>query len=554
METHSQGRIHKGTAWIWLSAAAVALALLMILTLLLILLLRGGAHFWPAPITALTYLEQDGRETPLLVQTLRRQSVPAQQLYEAGITDFGRDGHIERQLVRLGQRELAGDDLRWLLLPQIQQAQQPAQVWVLERRRWGPLFAYPHQLRQGDQTLAEAGADGFAEQVHQQLLHHRQQQRELQARERREAGQLNQQLERLRLELRRLQDTPASARHLELETRQRQLWQQAQVLRAELNAEHQRLADTHLLMRLPDGALHAQPLVDIIAISQPNALNGGQKLLHALHNGWRFLSEYPREANTEGGIFPALFGTVTMVLLMSVMVTPVGVLAAIYLHEYARQNLLTRLIRICVYNLAGIPSIVFGVFGLGFFIYVAGAGIDRHFFADTLPAPTYGTPGLFWVSLTLALLTLPVVIVAMEEGLSRIPHSLREGSLALGATHTETLRRVVLPLATPAMMTGLILAVARAAGEVAPLMLVGVVKMAPSLPVDDLFPHIHPERKIMHLGYHIFDVAFQSPNAEGALSLAFATALVLVLLIILLNLAAISIRNRLRERFKHYYD
>jgi phosphate transport system permease protein len=265
---------------------------------------------------------------------------------------------------------------------------------------------------------------------------------------------------------------------------------------------------------------------------------------------WEFLSAEPREANTEGGVFPAIFGTVMMVLLMSIIVTPFGVVAAVYLREYARQGFVTRTIRIAVNNLAGVPSIVYGVFGLGFFVYFVGGEMDQLFFPAALPSPTFGTPGLMWASLTLALLTLPVVIVATEEGLARIPKALREGSLALGATRAETLWRVVLPMASPAMMTGLILAVARAAGEVAPLMLVGVVKLAPTLPVDGNYPFIHLDQKFMHLGFHIYDVGFQSPNVEAARPLVYATALLLVGLIALLNLTAVSLRNRLRERYK----
>jgi phosphate transport system permease protein len=213
-----------------------------------------------------------------------------------------------------------------------------------------------------------------------------------------------------------------------------------------------------------------------------------------------------------------------------------------------------RLIRISVYNLAGVPSIVYGVFGLGFFVYFLGGNIDRLFYEAALPSPTFGTPGLFWASLTLALLTLPIVIVSTEEGLARIPSTIRQGSLALGATKAETLWKVVIPLATPAMMTGLILAIARAAGEVAPLMLVGVVKLAPTLPVDGTFPFLHLERKIMHLGFHIYDVGFQSPNVEAARPLVYATALILVILIVILNLTAISIRNHLRERYRSASD
>jgi phosphate transport system permease protein len=262
-----------------------------------------------------------------------------------------------------------------------------------------------------------------------------------------------------------------------------------------------------------------------------------------------FVLGEPREANTEGGIFPAIFGTVLMVIIMSIVVTPFGVVAAVYLHEYAKQGLLNRIIRIAVNNLAGVPSIVYGVFGLGFFVYFVGGNIDQWLFPEALPTPTLGTPGLLWSSLTLALLTVPVVIVATEEGLARVPQAIREGSLALGATKAETLWRTVMPMATPAMMTGLILAIARAAGEVAPLMLVGVVKLAPSLPLDGNFPFLHLDRKFMHLGFHIYDVGFQSPNVEAARPLVYATTLLLVLIIVSLNLFAIRIRNRLRESY-----
>ena len=239
-----------------------------------------------------------------------------------------------------------------------------------------------------------------------------------------------------------------------------------------------------------------------------------------------------------------------MVLLMSVIVTPFGVVAAIYLREYAKQGFITRLVRISVNNLAGVPSIVYGVFGLGFFVYFLGGNIDELFYPEALPSPTFGSGGLLWASLTLALLTVPVVIVATEEGLARIPRSIREGSLALGATKAETLWRTVIPMASPAMMTGLILAVARAAGEVAPLMLVGAVKLAPSLPLDLNAPFLHLERKFMHLGFHIYDVGFQSPNVEAARPLVYATALILVAVIVLLNLSAIYIRNHLREKYR----
>ena len=305
-----------------------------------------------------------------------------------------------------------------------------------------------------------------------------------------------------------------------------------------------------MMMIISDGREVEIPLSKVVVAYQPNAMSTIDKLEFYFHEVWKFVSGDPREANTEGGIFPAIFGTVMIVLIMAILVTPFGVIAAVYLKEYATQGPMIRLIRIAVNNLAGVPSIVYGVFGLGFFVYFLGGNIDELFFQASLPSPTFGTPGLMWASLTLAILTVPVVIVATEEGLSRIPRNIREGSLALGATKAETLWRTVLPMAAPAMMTGLILAVARAAGEVAPLMMVGVVKLAPALAVDSIAPYLHLDRQFMHLGFHIYDVGFQSPNVEAARPLVYATALLLVMIIIVLNITAISFRNRLRENSK----
>ena len=196
------------------------------------------------------------------------------------------------------------------------------------------------------------------------------------------------------------------------------------------------------------------------------------------------------------------------------------------------------------------PSIVFGVFGLGFFVYLTGGSIDALFFADRLPTPTFGTGGLMWASMTLALMTVPVVIVATEEAIAAVPRGMREGSLACGASKWQTIQRIVLPAAVPGIITGLILAMARGAGEVAPLMLVGVVKLAPSLPIDGEFPFLHPERKFMHLGFHIYDLGFQSPDSEAAKPMVFATTLLLILLVVCLNLGAILLRERLRKKYQ----
>jgi phosphate transport system permease protein len=227
------------------------------------------------------------------------------------------------------------------------------------------------------------------------------------------------------------------------------------------------------------------------------------------------------------------------------------VVAAIYLREYAKEGVLVRLVRIAVNNLAGIPSIVYGIFGLGFFVYGIGASIDQLFFPERLPTPTFGTGGILWASLTLALLTVPVVIVATEEALGAIPAGIREGSLSLGATKFQTLMRTLLPMASPGIMTGLILAMARAAGEVAPLMITGVVKLAPALPLDGNFPYLHLDRKFMHLGFHIYDIGFQSPNVEAAKPMVFVTTLLLVLIVVLMSSVAIVLRNRMKKRYTY---
>lgn len=292
------------------------------------------------------------------------------------------------------------------------------------------------------------------------------------------------------------------------------------------------------------------PSAAVESVVWRNRLGLVARATHAARDALRFVSAWPREANTEGGIYPALFGTVLMVLLMSVAVMPLGVLAAIYLYEYAGDGPLLRIADQAVNNLAGVPSIVFGMFGLAFFIYGMGGAVDRSFFAEDLPSPTFGTGGILWASLTLAVLTIPVVVVATREGLQAVPSGWRDGARALGATRLQTLRRIVLPAALPGILTGLILAVSRAAGEVAPLMLTGVVKLAHGLPVDGEFPFLHLQRKFMHLSFHIYDVSMQSPNIEAAQPMAFASTLVLLLLVVAVNLTAIVVRRRVRGVYR----
>lgn len=540
-----------GSPWVWMNAGAVSIAVIMTLGLLAVIAVRGLGHFWPADVLEARY-SVPGQEAKVLIgEEVQVEEVPRERLRGAGLPVPAEGPEfMTRELLKLGNRDLYGSDFSWVIGDWLAERRWPQELVTLERREWGNYYGYLVSVKQDGQVVAQ-GAAAMPE-LQQRLRRVEGLYDQLYQLEKKDIGSINHELERLRLKERRLQlhgelDAAAqadlAAARAELQGRYREYEDRLGELRQQFNRDS-------VVMREAGGRETEISLGKLVHAYQPNAMGFGAKLSFYFKKLWEFLSEDPREANTEGGIFPAIFGTVMMTLVMAVIVTPFGVIAAVYLREYARQGLLTRVIRIAVNNLAGVPAIVYGVFGLGFFVYVLGGSIDRLFFPEALPAPTFGTPGLFWASLTLAILAVPVVIVATEEGLSRIPRAIREGSLALGATKAETLWKIVLPMASPAMMTGLILAVARAAGEVAPLMLVGVVKLAPSLPVDGNYPYVHLDQKIMHLGFHIYDVGFQSPNVEAARPLVYATALLLVLVIALLNFSAIAIRNRLREKYK----
>lgn len=320
-------------------------------------------------------------------------------------------------------------------------------------------------------------------------------------------------------------------------------------LRYEVNRMRFEESEATFTFQTPDGLSTELVLAHVVRAFQPNEMGFFGKLGTYGGRVWEFLTDDPREANTEGGIWPVIIGTLIMTLLMCVAVVPFGVISALYLREYAKQGPLVSAVRIAVNNLAGVPSIVFGIFGLGFFCVMVGGSVDDLFFPELQPAPVFGGGGILWASLTLALLTVPVVIVSTEESLSAVPSSQREASLACGASKFQTIWKVVLPQALPGVLTGTILAMARGAGEVAPLMLVGAVKYAPYLPVDGTAPLVHLERKFMHLGFHIYDVGFQSPNVDNTKPLVFATALVLIILVGVLNVFAIKLRNRLRKKF-----
>ncbi|MDB3898297.1 phosphate ABC transporter permease PstA [Gammaproteobacteria bacterium] len=553
--------MRRGTPWVWLNAGAVAISILMVVGLLALLTVRGMSHFWPRDVMQANYTPPTSSgellSTQVIGEFVESEMVLSAQIASSGIPVDEAQGFYERQLLKLGNRDLTGADFTWVLRDFVHDVEYPENVVALERREWGNFYGHLSAIKEGSNLISFSGDAAAIESARWNDFNERLE-RALDIREdiyvieNQEIGQINYAMERLRLRERRLElDHELTPEALaEIDSERAELDEEYDLLQIQLIALYETVNRDSAIFIAANGEEAEVSFADIVRAYKPNQLSLIGKIgTYSLKLG-EFLTAEPREANTEGGIFPAIFGTVMMVMLMSVFVTPFGVVAAVYLREYARQGIVTRAIRIAVNNLAGVPSIVYGVFGLGFFIYIIGSEVDQIFYPEALPAPTFGTPGLLWASLTLALLTVPVVIVATEEGLARIPRSVREGSLALGATKFETLWRVVLPMASPAMMTGLILAVARAAGEVAPLMLVGVVKLAPSLPLDGNYPYLHLEQKFMHLGFHIYDVGFQSPNIEAARPLVFATALLLVIVIAGLNLTAVALRNHLREKYK----
>jgi len=521
-----------------LCGGALALNLVLVAFLLGLLAVHGGGYFWQKKLVRLEL--DDG-------------SVLLGEIHQTEFSPRSSDPlrRERRMQIKVGNRDLTGADFRWVDERRVVGRSYPENAAVVERTEWGNFYGTVVELRRGSEALAKAPNELWAtlgrllEETHREG-------RSIRRLEKREIGDVNFDLERLRLARRHVERLPPEKRGRALEENARSTAEtqtEYEVLAQRLERLREKLLAETVVLEAADGTRKEIPVGSVVRAIRPNTMGWASTLGLYGARLWEFVSGDPRESNTEGGIFPAIFGTVLMVFLMSFAVVPLGVLSALYLREYARQGPIVRVVRIAVNNLAGVPSIVFGIFGLGFFVYFIGGTIDRLFYQDALPTPTYGTGGILWASLTLALLTVPVVIVATEEGLAAVPRIVREGSLALGATRFETTWKVVVPAAAPGILTGLILAMARAAGEVAPLMIVGMVKLAPSLPLDHHFPFAHPERKFMHLGFHIYDVGFQSPNVEATKPLVFATALLLIAVVTGMNLVAISVRNRLRKKY-----
>jgi phosphate transport system permease protein len=536
--------VRMGEPFIWLSGATVAIVLFMVTLMLAIVLMEGATFFWPRPVE-MVELKDGG-----VLAGVRRDA----EVYE--VKDD--DGRVTARTPRLqyftGNRDLTAEDFVWVDVPTVAKTERPEGVLFVERQEWGSMIAWPLSLQHEGKRMA-ADDPGFDKAFHRAIRAGRKRHAEIVRIERDEIGYLNREIEGLRLDRRRLElkagDGAVDPKRLEsIDKKVAGYEAEFRALQGSLAKLREADAAETVTFKAVGGQEKTHSASWIVRSYYANRIGFWGKIGVFSDRTWEYVFGEPRESNTEGGVFPAIFGTVMMSLIMTLVVVPFGVVAALYLREYAKQGPLTSAVRIAVNNLAGVPSIVFGVFGLGFFVYFVGGGIDRMFFEARLPQPTFGTGGILWASLTLALLTVPVVIVATEEALAFVPKGIRDGSLACGASKWQMIRSVVLPAAAPGILTGVILAMARGAGEVAPLMITGVVKLAPELAMDGHFPFFHPERKFMHLGFHIYDVGFQSPNVEAAMPMVYTSTLLLIGVIIALNVAAMWIRNRLRERYR----
>ena len=544
----------RGEPFVWIMGAALVAGLVMITGFLAFVIYVGALTFWPSPIEVVT--RTDGKVIAGEVFRTERYRVP-EEAVKAATPDVQAKiqqdlGFAERTLYRVGNFDLFGEDFVWVSEFDKKSVAFPRDIYMIERVEWGPFIG---RIKEIDLAGAKTAAPGFAaiKAAHRAAEARR---GEIERLDKVEIAGINHDLEMLRLEARRAEldygagSAEAEAVKADVAKKSAELQASYATLEQKVAALRQTDETYTATLEAVDGQTKTLPVSRFMRLYPANDLSAEQKWSIYLSRWVEFITGPPREANTEGGVFPALVGTLTMMILLSLAVAPFGVVTALYLREYATQGALVSFIRICVNNLAGVPSIVYGVFGLGFFCYIVGASIDDLFFPEKLPTPTFGTGGMLWASLTLALLTVPVVIVATEEALAAVPRTMREGSLACGASKWQTIWRIVLPRAAPGIMTGLILAMARGAGEVAPLMIVGVVKLAPELPVDLTFPFVHFERSFMHLGFHIYDVGFQSRNSEAGRPMVFVTTLLLITLVLVLNAFAIYVRNRLKRAYQ----
>jgi phosphate transport system permease protein len=545
----------RGEPFVWVLGGTLAFGVVMIIGFLLLVAWNGFETFIPKSIAVVT--TNDGTVIagePSRADDFKPQPNVVEKLSpEAQKTIKDNGGMAGRTLYRVGNFDLYGEDFKWVTNYEVKSVEYPKDMIFVERLEWGPFVGTVKSIKIDDKTV-----DGLKLTDPKFIDAHedaRARWKRINDIEKNEVGKINADVDRARLAVRK-----AELKHGHDSEEYKQAQEEAGAIAAAKKVEYDKKVDEVRELRAINdkssvtfadvgGREKVVPLANIVRAYAANNLSFGEEAAVYFSRWGEFLADNPREANTEGGVFPAIFGTLAMTILMVIVVAPFGVITALYLREYAKQGKLVSFVRISVNNLAGVPSIVYGVFGLGFFAYVLGGSIDQLFYPERLPNPTFGTGGLLWAAFTLALLTVPVVIVATEEALAAVPRSMREGSLACGASKWQTIKNIVLPRAMPGVMTGVILAMARGAGEVAPLMLVGVVKLAPNLPIDGIFPYVHLERSFMHLGFHIFDVGFQSRNSEAGKPMVFVTTVLLITIVAVVNAAAIIMRNRLKRRF-----
>jgi ABC-type phosphate transport system permease subunit/ABC-type phosphate transport system auxiliary subunit len=613
----------------------LAVAILMIVGVLVLVFIQGVSTFWPRDVIQVRTVN----DKTLLGEWVRDENyIPTAAVFDALPPDvkekalsFVKDsgGVARRRLLRTGNKEF-GESHEWMSDFQIVEETKPEWGIVIERSTYGRFYGTPSAFIVEGEVVATK-----PEKIWSEFSKFKNDVQERLARRiyltKHVLGAVNRKENVARLAVRQAEISygKGSPEHAAAEKNFTEIERACKEENEKINAEINSLNKTNerLRMRLvtADGKEKTLKMDEIVRAYPANQLGFWDKVNVYCSRWGEFLWDNPRESNTEGGVFPAIWGTVALTLLLSIAVVPFGVLAALYLREYAQAGPIISAVRIAINNLAGVPSIVFGVFGLGFFCYFVGAFVDggprriqvnpwpegywwigivfavvvgvagflvgvvgagnaskdsrlgkylgifatllwllslativflivkipyfHGFYEADLPSPTFGKGGLLWASLTLALLTVPVVIVATEEALAAVPNSMREGSYACGASKWQTIRYIVLPRALPGIMTGLILAMARGAGEVAPILLVGGAHLAPLLPVDGVYPFVHLERSFQHLGYYIYDVAFNSPDSEAARPMVFTATLLLVTIVFLLNVTAIWLRSRLRRRY-----
>ncbi len=538
----------RGEPLVWACGAALAATLAMTFGLLGIVLYNGLGVFWPHAVAELRMT--DGQKA----------------LGEIVQTETDPHTGDSRLKIRVGNAE-DGPAFRWIDRKTIAEITYPADAFVLERRTNLNYYGFLKRIEGQTKTttdssalatqlasaLATAYAD-FDKEIAPLVLKRQASSRTL--KDDVKYALISAEYRRQKLLAGGAKaDSPevvsTDKRLAELRNSEKELKADADLVSAQIAEQETALRRQSAVFADMQGREKTIALVDVVRFYCPNQMGFFAKLSHYAAKVWELVSADPRESNQDGGVFPALFGTVLMVFLMAVLCFPLGVTAGVYLGEYAKDGLLVRLVRVAVNNLAGIPSIVYGIFGLGFFIYLIGGQMDSWLYPDRIAVgePVFGQGCILWASLTLGLLTIPVVIVSTEEALRAIPRAVAENSYALGATKFQTLMRTLLPMASPGMMTGFILAMARAAGEVAPLMLTGAVKNAP-VPFDSSFPFLHLDRQFMHLGFHILDISCKSPNVEATKPMVYVTTLLLLLIVTLMSGLAIALRNNMQKRYQ----